>query len=827
MDENIHQYVREWWENKVFTGHKKDEENMKKFEEHFGSKMSFSQKMEDRENLKDGCNFAFVFPKIGKKKSLEMLNFIAEQTRLLKDKEPRQRLKNLWVPEIVDLDYSEYANEPMYKGSLFGKPYKDGILLVNNPLKGNEGVVFLEIADTQNNDETPAGKSIFGIFQESFCNYGQIDWNHKNFDEQVVIYVAQPKVSKSTAARLVFKNNIWMDKLLKYLRKADYSAPVYNPPQDFRDFFIKRTRATDFIGGLKSVENRDNDMTETVINEHSKKECLQSGCAVEILALYNEYHCTSVDSKSRREEPKNLLEKPDFFDEIRKLNTFDKIKTYYMQEIFNHEKNIDIFDIAWEKDDSAYEKRITTHLKKVVVKAALLYHCVNDGLTFCDGREINYEAKSKTDCLLFWYQIQPSELILNVLNANNFPLCMRNSTIVNDAHPSDQMVVDELDVTVDHDAFMKEAHKHERTFEFKNKHIIEEAMNSSLGYMMPYDGVFEILHDMVFSFIKFREYQDYITIVISDDNERYFFEVFDKKQKDFQYFLWNNLKLNENYSEDCIQDIYTKLATCIRDAKVLIERDSSMQYRGRRAPSNCKTNSVYHIYFPKVRYRRSSHAAQIKKEKDFFNESRKFSGTRRAHIRRLVSDQKPSKKQLLLAKRLDIWIPDGHTFVRESEWGNNMTKREYRFRNTALNGVFYYDNNEMSEAQKINELGPLGFEEYCREHVKKLGYEVKTCQNYDGGIDIRAMKVLDNLDTEYLIVQCKHWKKPIPPNEMRAFKTACDEEHSDYKKVKMFITSSRFSPSARELANKHNIIMIDGDDLISRKENNGSKRKSH
>ena len=49
MDENIHQYVREWWENKVFTGHKKDEENMQKFEEHFGSKMSFNKRMEDRE----------------------------------------------------------------------------------------------------------------------------------------------------------------------------------------------------------------------------------------------------------------------------------------------------------------------------------------------------------------------------------------------------------------------------------------------------------------------------------------------------------------------------------------------------------------------------------------------------------------------------------------------------------------------------------------------------------------------------------------------------------------------------------------------------------
>ena len=71
--------------------------------------------------------------------------------------------------------------------------------------------------------------------------------------------------------------------------------------------------------------------------------------------------------------------------------------------------------------------------------------------------------------------------------------------------------------------------KYQKPFEFKNKHIIEEAMNSPLGYTMPYDGVFEILHDLVFSFIKFREYKDYITIVISDDNERYFFEVFEKR----------------------------------------------------------------------------------------------------------------------------------------------------------------------------------------------------------------------------------------------------------------------------------------------------------
>ena len=819
MSEHIHQYVREWWENKAFKGLKKDEENMKKFEDHFGNKMSFNKKMEDRENLKNGLNFAFVLPKVGRKKSLQIIDFIAEQTRLSKDRGEEQILKNLWVPEIVDIDYSEYAKEKMHKGALFAKHYKDGILIVNNPLKGNEGVVFFEIAQTKDETTVPAGKSVFNIFKESFCNYGQIDWNHKNFDEKVVVYIVQPQVSKSTAARLVFKNNIHMDKLLKYLRQADYTAPIYNPPKGFEDFFIKRTKNTEFIGSLKLAENEKNGMTNVIIKDHTKKDCLKTSCAVETLALYNEYYATSIDSNSRRKEPENLLEKPSFFEEIKRLDTFDKIKTYYMQEIFDHEKDLDIFDIAGEKDDATYEKRITKHLKKVIVKAALLYHCVNEGLTLCDGRPINYEEKSKTDCLLFWYQAQPSELIFNVLNVNNFPLCMRDSTIVNDANPNDKMVVDELDVTVNYDAFMEKAYKHQKTFEFKNKHIIEEAINSPLGYTMPYDGVFEILHDMVFSFIKFREYQDYITIVISDDNERYFFEVFDKKQKDFKYFLWNNLKLNDNYSKDCIQDIYTKLATCIRDAKVLIERDSTMQYRGRRSPSNCKTNSVYHIYFPKVRYRRSSDAAQTKREKDFFRESRKFSGARRAHIRRLVSDQKPSKKQLLLAKRLDIWIPDGHTFVRESEWGSNMTKREIRYRNTALNGVFYYDSKELSEAEKIDQLGPLGFEEYSREYIKKIGYEVKSSQSYDGGIDIRAMRVLDNLDTEYLMVQCKNWKTPIPPNEMRAFKTACDEEHSEYKKVKMFITSSRFSPGAKELANKHNIILVDGDNLIQRRDN--------
>ena len=56
-----------------------------------------------------------------------------------------------------------------------------------------------------------------------------------------------------------------------------------------------------------------------------------------------------------------------------------------------------------------------------MVKAALLNYCTNDGLSFVDGKEIDYHLKTKTNCLLFWKNISVSELIMNVLNKNNFP----------------------------------------------------------------------------------------------------------------------------------------------------------------------------------------------------------------------------------------------------------------------------------------------------------------------------------------------------------------------------------------------------------------------
>jgi len=753
----------------------------------------------------------FTFPEGAKKKAIfDGFKFAHRQVQSQKEKGDKSQA-NLFIPQLVPIDYSEYSDIPMFENNIHAKPYKDGIMLVTDIEKGNRPMVALHISSPSKDLSTASvdGKIVAGIYKNKFRNYGQIDWTSKNFDEQLVFYVVVPKIVKNKAARIVFKNNIHANKLIKLFRS---SPPRKLPTGDFRHFFDKTIKIQDMLLGIHLCQEDEKYKNTYDYNNYPKHSLLQAGYQGALIESSNRCILAMTSGYGRDEFYKHIEEY--------KNKSLEEIKQEYMRDIFPFEKDLEISiiqNIKWNNKEK--NKTLNAFFHKNLLKMVIFYYHTNNGTTLCNGVKINPEEKSRVDCVLFWRKIALFEVLFNVLNDKNFPLCMRDSQIINDVDIFDPILNTHMNMSDQAELGVRPEQKPgnkfgKMKFEFKDKHILQQAMESQTGYLMPYDGAFELLHDPVFNFIRFREYADFITIVVCDKNERYFTEVFCKKEGDFKYMLWNQLKFNENYSEDCLQDIYTKFATCIRDAKVLIERDSSMQYQGKRRPYGSNTNSVYHFYFPRKRYRRNPNATQKKREKDFFNESRKFGGTRRAHARRLTDNQNPSKKQMLLAKRLDIWIPDGHTFVRETEWGNNRTKREIKYRNTALNGVFYYDEKEISEAKKIDQLSPPGFEEYCAERVKKLGYSIKSCQNFDGGIDIRAVKILDNHDTEYLLVQCKHWNTPIPPGEIRDFKTACDMEESEYKKTYMFIASNKFSPGARKIAEKFGIKLIDGDDLI-------------
>ena len=109
------------------------------------------------------------------------------------------------------------------------------------------------------------------------------------------------------------------------------------------------------------------------------------------------------------------------------------------------------------------------------------------------------------------------------------------------------------------------------------------------------------------------------------------------------------------------------------------------------------------------------------------------------------------------------------------------------------------------------------FEEYCENYIVKQGWEVYKRNNYDGGIDIRARRDFKDGSIKTLLVQCKKWNSPIPPEALRAFKTATDDEEVHGEKVLMFMASGQYSPGARESAKKYNVELIEGDHFLKGK----------
>lgn len=751
---------------------------------------------EQRNKMKKAESFFFCLPSTKKSNTelafSKMHEFDTGITKI--SKENTNKISNLHYPETESIEYSEYSEEKIFKNDLFAKNYKDGILLVSNHMPNRNMQVAFVVAQGKAKNVVN-GKSVISMYttREMFRNYGQVDWKDKKFDEQVILYFVFPKYSKNKTFKVVLKNNENMNRLVSYFREKE----TVKNSEKANLFLRSKAESLEFLESLMDKEKYD----DYHAHIHDKNIFLKHG--------YNSALIRMNNIISFYEDTNNFKD----FKIKTEDKTIEQLKQIYLKEVFPYEEHFGPYFIPEKHSE---DKKIA-YYKSNFLKFILLKHACNYN-TLLDQTIIDTEYKSETDCLLFWNKMNLFELFFNLFNQHNSRLALNPEGIVNDLDKfDDRFTLETRPVPV----FLQENFKEnlkdlaeDQKYEFKEKHILQEAIDSSTGYLMPYDGAFELLNDPLFNFIKFREYEDFISIVISDKNERCLVEVFDKNKVDFKYMLWNDLKQSEYHSEDCVDDIYTKLATCIRDAKVLIERDSNMQYQGKRRPYGSNTDSVYHVYFPRVRYRRSSSKEQFKKEKDFFNESRKFSGTRRQHTRRLVAGHKADKKQLLLAKQMDFYVPDNHTYVKASTWGDNMTKREVRYRNTALNGIFYYDKKEMSEAQKIDRLSPAGFEEYSEKYIQKLGYEVKSKSNYDGGIDIRAVKILDNMKAEDLLVQCKHWNSPIPPGAIRDFKTACDLEKTDNNKKFMFITSSKFSPGAKELAEKFNIMLIDGNDLI-------------
>jgi hypothetical protein len=697
------------------------------------------------ENIKDINKESFERNKIGNKTPFKWVHLI--------------------FPEVVDVDYSEYGDEKFYKNNLFVKEYKDGLMVVAKEIKNSVNNGFH--LSTNTNDLF--SNMLFAINQERFYDFGVIDWKDKKFNN-LNLYIVAPTLSKNKAVKIVLNNNTAWKKIVEEQRKNK----LRNVSNSELNFLRKNFECMGTLGKLKFstgfeklIKNYQGDSYKIFLLKTGFQKTLISNYSLFLNTKFTHFNKIIVDNQY----------------------SYNDLKEIYLKEIYPYEQDLGPHYIPLEEnlkmDEIFYKKKM---IKSILLNKFCSFNTLPNGIT------INIKHNTPEDCVLFWANIDLFELFFNLFNEHNNKLTFYFTGILNDEkiekyHGQEEKSPRCLQIKPiyqsikqgcedDKDFTIYEKHKNttKEKFDFKDKHILQEAMDAQNGFLMPYDGAFELLDDPIYKFIRFREYENFISIVISDKNERCLVEVFDKNKLDFKYMIWNDMKIEFENSKQCMSDIYTKLAACIRDAKILIERDSTMRFQGRRTPHGCNTNSSYEIYFPKVKYRRNPNKEQLKKEKDFFNESKKFSGTRRQHARKLIDGYKADKRQLLLAKQMDFYVPDGHTYVKASTWGDNMTKREIRYRTKSLNGIFYFNEREMSEAEKITQMSSAGFEEYCEKYIQKLGYEVKSKSNYDGGIDIRAVKILDDMKAEDLLVQCKHWNSPIPPGAIRDFKTACDLE---------------------------------------------------
>ena len=751
------------------------------------------------------------------------------------------KIQNLYEPLSVNIPYDQYYDEPVYKKSLTAKRYKDGLLLVIGGhafvKKKANNLMMIILRDDYEEDITNVTK-LLKINQESMRAHANIDWNDSCFDDKLVLYIIDPDVHKTKGVKIIIRKNS-VNRNIHKLRKLTHGDPFTEAGVDerllkgrpnilFKDFWKITEEASWFLETL--FENKDNPKFFGVLmhlNRIDKKDLLSIGWKASLMELYNSIECLTqliFDKKNKKGDKQS-----NFFNGIIHFASLDseEFKKVF-DENTNNLKNFNKFllsdSLNVPPNSDKYEESLKIcheYCQYLALKAKIFLFDTEEGMSIL-GKKINTEEMSLEDCLLYWREIELFDFTATEMHQyKRCPLVFRDDKVINELNMLDPLFIDTFRFAVLLQKLPKvESDKIFEQLKFEGKHILQEAMEQTTGYCFHESGFFQMRGDEIFKGLKFREDESMIYITILDKNERYITEIFDKKKCDFLYTAYNKFKLSPNFSINCIKDIYMKIATVIRDFKVVIERDQILDFSGYRTPKGLNTSSKYYVYLPRVSYKRNKSKNQMKKENDFERQNKNFIGFRRAHVRKLPDGYKSSKVQMLLAKKLEVYVPPNYTYVKESKYGENgMSKREIIYRSKSLNGIFYYTKSEKSEFDKINEMSPAGFEEYCHKIIEQNGWKVYKNNPIDGGIDVRALKENKDGSVKTLLVQCKHWRKPIPPGAVRDFKAGTDDEKVEGTKELMFISFSKFSPGAKEYALKHNIMLIDGDNLIQRRDN--------
>ena len=724
----------------------------------------------------------------------------------------KEIVQNIGVPKTEDIDYSLIKDKKLNK---FGEsliPYKDGYLIVRND--SPKTYFSVELYSYKKKFAPSAFTGVCGL---NNLTYYVDRRTYQNLSkENFTLYIVFTRAHKNKVYKISFKNSYNIKKIYKLFKETKDNEGIKKGELIFDNLpksYIKKY--TDVLGLFDRYESLYDESQEREVSEENiyfslkevnKKNLLQASYFFTlinyIMSIVSKTTSFTEQKKGKEIDNNELLDKNIY-------GWFGKCKNY---------------KIKYEVGKGTFS--VEELFEEIIKVCFLTQHC-DEGLKLPSGY-IDCSKATEIDCLYYWNHLDFVAAIKNYLDVSDFPLFLEEGEIFNKRklYPHIEEYknsVGSLHKKVNETYNLKDEVKEQTSL------ILQEAINQETGLLIPHNACVGLKDDPTFKYARFIEDEKYIHIFLHDEEDRYMSELFKKDEKEFRYWLVNKKQMfdkEENLVEN-YNRIYLKLACCIRDWKVLIERDAVMNYVGPRIPPGVKSDKKRQIWIPRVKYKRKDGVEQRKREKVFFSESRKFKGERRAHRRKLPKGMEPSKTQLAMAEVSGVYLPEGHTFVKKSIWGEkNMNERQIKYRTKSLNGLLYETDENLNKHKRIAALSPAGFEEMCERYVSRLGWEVVKRNNYDGGIDVRAVRKGENGKVRKLFVQCKHYidsGNPIGPNVVRELKGSVDLDEIDNKDCDiemMVISSTRYTFKAVEAAEKLNIKLIKTDDI--RKEDNGN-----
>mgnify|MGYP003667922400 FL=1 len=774
--------------------------------------------------------------------------------------------EDLDIPKLIDINYEELNKFHCAKKASFVKKYKDGLIAFCNENVKDLQLMSISVYKNNIKNDNPTQHFIsINNNTEFFLDTRDIEY-YNSIKEDLNLYVAYKKGYKNKLLHFSFKKNkaviTAINRLNDYVNNKEVGG-IYH--KDF-DAFIDEDHVTRFVeclgvsdkfetikdavdGNLYDSGNYDYDVKKKVIenlltelsNKISKKDVLkvsfENFLINKLVGLYGMLQ--TIIANSTEEELKKLKDVSKIFETLKlnkeMLNDSKKITSCVKQfiktlpaganyqdikNIVKTHQNKNIKDS--KRNGSAEVKNFSVNTTDVVIHIFyifLLLRHTEYGTHLPGIGEIDTENKTYTDCYIFWQKVRLFNITNNYVERSDFPIMLDKGKIMNDEDLYKEIFnigQGQANIIKNTEYTLENCNIINNDTTLKIKEILKEALNQESGLLIPHNACVEIPDDFIFKYARFVESKDFITIFLHDSKDRYATEMFVKGEDNFRYWLYNEHNLSEYQSNESIGNLYLKLAACIRDWKVLIERDSTMTCRGPRIPKDVDTERKRWFYLPRVRYNKINTEEQSKKEKIFFSENRIFSGERREHKRKLQKGMKPSKAQMVLAESRGVYIPEGYTYVRKSVWGKlKKSPREIKYRSKSMHGLLFTNEEDLNKTTKLVNMSPAGFEEHCEKYVEGLGYQVYKKWNYDGGIDIRGIKD----DGSRLFVQCKHYLEsgnPIGPDVIRELKGSTDLERKDLEDcdIKMMVlTSTRYTHKAVQAAEALNIELVTTDDI--------------